>query len=90
MDVGDHYRPTEGDHDPGVYRVVGTTDGVRLLRVTDGDGRRVHTGEVHRVESAAIEAEFEPAPDPDSSISPVAIIRNAAQGLYWSVRRFFP
>lgn len=90
MAVGDHYRPVDGDHDAGVYRVVGTTGGVTLLRVADGDGRRVHAGEIYRVDRTTIDTEFEPAADPDSGSSPVAIVRNAAQGLYWSVRRFLP
>ncbi|MFB6219395.1 MAG: hypothetical protein ABEH77_09540 [Halobacteriaceae archaeon] len=88
--VGDHYRPVEGDHDPGVYRVVGTTDGVTLLRVADDSGRRTHTGEVVTVAPATLEAEFEPADDPDAGVSPVAAARNAVEGLYWSVRRLFP
>lgn len=87
MDIGEHYRPTDGDHTPGVYRVVGTTDGVTLLRVGDADGRRIHTGEVRCVESATLDSGFEAATDPDAGLSPTATLRNAAQGLYWSVRR---
>jgi len=87
MEVGEHYRPADGD---GIYRVVGTTDGVVLLQVTDEDGRRAHTGNVRRVEPDTIGDEFEPASDPDAGVSPVAAVRNALQGLYWSVRRFLP
>jgi hypothetical protein len=90
MEVGGHYRPTQGDHGGGVYRVVGVTDTVTLLRVTDADGRRVHTGELRSVQTATVEADFEPTEDPDAGILPAETARNAAQGLYWSVRRFLP
>lgn len=86
-DVGDHYRPTDGAVDPGVYRVVGTTDGVALLRVGDADGRRVHTGEVHRVDTDTLDAAFEPASNPDAGFALASALRDALQGLYWSVRR---
>lgn len=84
--VGDHYRPTGDALDPGVYRVVGTAEEVVLLRVGDADGRRVHTGEVSRVDPATLDAEFESAPDPDAGVGPVSAVKNALQGLYWSVR----
>ena len=87
MEVGEHYRPVDGG---GIYRVVGTTDDIVLLQVTDGDGRRVHTGTVRRVEPDTIEDEFEPASDPDAGVSPAVAVRNGLQGLYWSVRRFLP
>ncbi|OYR67264.1 hypothetical protein DJ78_16510 [Halorubrum ezzemoulense] len=90
VDVGAHYRPTDGDHDPGVYRVVGATDGATLLRVGDADGRRVHTGAVCRVTASALRTEFEPAADPDAGLSLTGALRDAAQGLYWSVRRLLP
>jgi hypothetical protein len=90
MDVGTHYRPLDADHDPGVYRVVGATDGVALLRVGDADGRRVHTGAVRHVEASTLHAAFEPATDPDAGLSPAGTLRNAAQGLYWSLRRVLP
>ena len=90
MEIGHHYRPVSGDHDPGIYRVVGTTDGVTLLRVADADARRVHTGETYHVEVSTLESEFEPAHDPDDSLSLATAVRNATQGVYWSVRRFLP
>ncbi|MFB6157504.1 MAG: hypothetical protein ABEJ34_06665 [Haloferacaceae archaeon] len=86
--VGDHYRPTTDDRDPGVYRVVGVPDDVTLLRVADGDGRRVHAGEVRRVSRATLAGSFEPTRDPDAGLDPVAGVRNALSGLYWSVRRY--
>jgi hypothetical protein len=81
-ETGGHYR------DPGddIYRVVGTTDGVTLLRVTDADGRRAHTGDLRRVSRDELDAAFEPAEDPDAGTSPVAAIRNLFQGLYWELR----
>ena len=90
MDVGEHYRPTDGDHTPGVYRVVGTTDGVTLLRVGDADERRVHTGDIRYVDTSTLESEFEAATDPDAGLSPTVALRDAAQALYWSVRRLLP
>lgn len=90
MQVGRHYRPVSGDHSPGVYRVVGTTDGVTLLRVAEADARRVHTGETYHVEVSTLESEFEPTQDPDAGLSPATAVRNELQGLYWSVRRFLP
>jgi len=87
MEVGDHYRPDD-DATPGVYRVVGTGDPVALLRVTDEGGRRAHTGDLRQVSRDEFDAAFEPAEDPDAGVSPVAAVRNALQGLYWSVRKF--
>lgn len=86
VDVGAHYRPITGDYPPGVYRVVGTTDEIVLLRVTDGDGRRIHSGAVRSVVRDAVVTDFEPAADPDAGVHPIRAIRNALAGLYWSVR----
>ncbi|GAB3683471.1 hypothetical protein GCM10028857_11080 [Salinarchaeum chitinilyticum] len=87
--IGDHVRSDGTAVSPGVYRVVGTGDEVTLLRVADPDGRRRHTGELIHVSVAALDTDFEPTADPDAGIAPRARIRNAVQGLYWSVRRFF-
>ncbi|MFD1647271.1 hypothetical protein [Haloarchaeobius litoreus] len=84
--IGDHYRPT-GDDAP-VYRVVGVTDEVALLRVTDEHGRRESTGDVRHVATDQLDAEFEAAADPDAGFRPVAGLRNALSGLYWQFRRF--
>lgn len=73
----------DGEH--AVYRVVGTSDGVALLRVTDGDGRREVTGELVRVTDLS---GFELARDPDAGVHPVRELRNLLTGLYWNVRRF--
>lgn len=85
--VGDHYRPTA--EDAPVYRVVGVTTEVALLRVTDQSGRRASTGDLRHVAPDRLDAEFEPADDPDSGFRPVAGLRNALSGLYWQFRRFF-
>ena len=85
-EIGDHYHPA-GDESP-VYRVVGVADGIALLRVTDADGRRTHTGDLRRVSRVDLRSEFDPAADPDAGFAPVAALRNLLQGMYWSVRRF--
>ncbi len=77
--VGDHLRAT-GARDRGTYRVVGVDDrGVTLLRVGDGEGRRVHAGETVRVERGALGA-FEPAEAPETGEWGVGT------AAYWSVR----
>jgi hypothetical protein len=87
-EVGEHYRPTTDEYDPGVYRVVGTTDDPALLYVGDVEERRVHTGELVRVPAGRLDRDFEPAPDPDAGLDPLAAVENALQGLYWQFRRF--
>jgi len=89
-EVGEHFRPGD-DHEqaePGVYRVVGTGDGVVLLRVADADGRRVHSGELSRVEPETLSEAFDPAGDPDAGVDPLATLRETLDGLYWAVRQF--
>lgn len=86
--IGEHVRSDGTAVQPGVYRVVGTGNEVTLLQVADDDGRRRHTGEIVRVSATAFETEFDTAPDPDAGIAPQAWIRNAVQGVYWSIRRF--
>ena len=84
--VYDHLRSTDPDDDGSVYRVVGTdADGVTLLRVSDGDGRRAHTGEVITVPRDALDA-FETAGNPDGNRSVVAALRSAVSGGYWALR----
>lgn len=63
--VGAHYRATSTAMEPGVYRVVGSSHEVALLRLTDGDGNRIHTGDVIRVPEEVLESSFEPASNPD-------------------------
>ncbi|WP_435152373.1 hypothetical protein [Haladaptatus sp. DFWS20] len=89
VEVHEHYRPTNDGYTPGIYRVVGTTDEMALLRVTDADGRRVATGELLHVSQNTLDTEFEFATNPDTGFSPIHGVRNALTGLYWSVRRFF-
>jgi len=91
--VGEHYRPTtgagrDGAYRDGVYRVVGASDRVALLRVGDADGRRVHAGEVTHVDQSTLDAEFEATTDPDAGFSPVSGLRNALSGLYWNVAKY--
>lgn len=85
--VYDHVRPADdAPVEAGVYRVVGTSDeGVALLRVTDADGRRRHTGEVVTVERDA-RAGFEAAENPDENRSLAAAVRSQVQGLWWTLR----
>jgi hypothetical protein len=79
--VGDHLRPDDADHRPGVYRVVGYGDRAALLRVADADGCRVHAGEVVRVDRDAFDGfvPADPPPDDGSARATVA---------YWSARAF--
>jgi len=82
----DHLRSTDSEDDDGIYRVVGTrSNSVTLLRVTDGDGRRAHTGEVITVPTDALEA-FEPAENPDGNRSIGRRVAGAARNIYWSLR----
>jgi hypothetical protein len=85
--VGDHYRPA-GDGDSPVYRVVGVDGAVTLLRVTDPEGRRAHTGELRRVETATLAEAFERAADPDRGRSPLGTAHDLLQGVYWDLRKF--
>jgi hypothetical protein len=56
--------------EPGVYRVVGTTEGkVTLLRVADEDGTRRHTGHVVQVSVTTLVADFDPTENPDAGFS---------------------
>lgn len=87
--VGEHYRSTESDAAPGVYRVVGAGDSVTLLRVADVGGGREHTGELLRVDQATLDDVFEAAADPDAGVSVTGALRGIGSGLYWNVRKFF-
>ncbi|KZN23652.1 hypothetical protein A4G99_12245 [Haladaptatus sp. R4] len=89
IDVGDHYRPTADGDGSDVYRVVGTGDDVVLLRLTDADGTRIHSGELRHCSRDALETDWEPAGNPDAGLTPVADLKNVLSGLYWSFRRFF-
>jgi hypothetical protein len=87
-DVGDHCRPANGDSEPGVYRVVGVSGGMTLLRVADAEGRRVHTGEISRVDPGTFAEAYVPAQNPDAGFAPLSALRGMLDGLYWSVRQF--
>lgn len=62
----DHFRTTPtADEDPGIYRVVGTSESaVTLLRVADADGTRRATGVLCRVPLTTLDGDFEPAANP--------------------------
>jgi hypothetical protein len=67
----DHLRAQDGGPAPsGVYRVVGVDeDRVTLLRVTDGSGRRRHTGQIRREDRQTLGERFAAADDPDAGLS---------------------
>lgn len=84
----DHVSPTDADYPPGVYRVVGTDDEVvTLLRITDGDGRRVHTGELVTADADAFGG-FDPVARPVATRPLRARIASALTAGYWSFRAF--
>lgn len=84
--VYDHLRSTDPEDDDAVYRVVGTgTERVTLLRVSDGDGRRAHTGEVFTVPTDALDT-FERAENPDDARPLAASLTGVVEGAYWSIR----
>ncbi|WP_276273171.1 hypothetical protein [Haloarcula litorea] len=86
-DVGDHLRLDDDsgdDHAAGIYRVVGTPDdSVTLLRVSDADGRRAHTGDLVAVPATDLDR-FAAADEPAATVS----LAGAARNVYWSFRAF--
>ena len=83
----DHLVTADTGHPDGIYRVVGRAeDGVVVLRVADAEGRRVHEGEVRRLDADELDG-FEPAANPDGDRSALAAFSSPAT-LYWSVRAF--
>jgi len=85
--VYDHVSPTGDDYPDGVYRVVGVDGTVTLLRITDGDGRRIHTGELVTVDADAFAA-FDPVDRPTASRSFGARVASVPAVGYWSLRAF--
>jgi len=86
--VSDHVAPTDAEYPGGVYRVVGTSDGtVTLLRVADGDGCRVHTGELLTVDADGVER-FEPTDPPAPTRSLGARAASTVEMGYWTLRAF--
>ncbi|MFB6256685.1 MAG: hypothetical protein ABEH58_08195 [Haloplanus sp.] len=84
----DHVRPVDADAPAGVYRVVGVGDGtVTLLRVTDADGNRRHTGRTITVDAETF-ADFLPVDPPTRSPSAVEATASALELTYWSIRAF--
>jgi len=83
--VSDHLRSTDPEDD-AVYRVVGTgAERVTLLHVSDGDGRRAHTGEVFTVPTDALDS-FEQTENPDGNRPLRARLSGVADGAYRSLR----
>jgi len=90
-DPNEHFRATaEAAVEQGVYRVVGSpADEVTLLRVTDAEGNRRHTGHVVRVASSTLATSFEPAENPDLGFHPLEIVDRlvmSVKAVYWLVR----
>lgn len=86
--VYDHVRPIGDDYPDGIYRVVGVDDEtVTILRVSDADGRRVHGGEVERVDVDGFDS-FTAAGDPDGNRSLGAAVSSQLVATGWSVRVF--
>lgn len=86
--VSDHVWPTDADPPDGVYRVVGVGDGtVTLLRITDADRTRRHTGETVTVDAEAF-AGFDPVEPPTRSRSVGAVVASSLEVGYWSLRAF--
>ena len=90
INPGDHYRPTTDGDEHGVYRVVGAGNDIALLRLTDTDGKRVHSGELRHCSRDSLDTDWEPARNPDAGSNPSSFVENVSSWLYWSVRRFLP
>ena len=93
VDPYDHVRATDQSSVPsGVYRVVGTGDPVTLVRVTDAEGHRRHTGQVVSVPAATLSASFDAAENPDRGfavrdmLAPLVTVPQAVA--YWLRRPF--
>ncbi|MFB6148821.1 MAG: hypothetical protein ABEJ48_04075 [Halobacteriales archaeon] len=84
----DHLCPTTTDYPDGVYRVVGTDrTTVTMLRITDGDGNRRHTGDVITIDRTDLDG-FASVTEPTTTRSIGAIARSAPTTMYWSIRAF--
>ncbi|MFB6103605.1 MAG: hypothetical protein ABEJ57_00780 [Halobacteriaceae archaeon] len=84
--VGTHVRPQSDAYHAGIYRVVGASGLVVLLRVTDETGRRRHTGSVIDVDADTLETAFAPATDPDAGLHPLRTLHTEVTGVAWRVR----
>ncbi|MFB6123449.1 MAG: hypothetical protein ABEJ78_08325 [Haloferacaceae archaeon] len=86
--VYDHVRATDADVPDGTYRVVGRSERrVTLLRVADADGRRVHTGDVVRVDAEEI-GRFDSVGNPDGNRPLRPAVTSKLAATYWSLRAF--
>jgi hypothetical protein len=61
---------------------------VSLLRLPDGDGTRISSGELQHVPHADLSG-FETAEDPDAGLSPVGRIRGFVDGVVHLLRDVF-
>lgn len=84
----DHLQPTTADYPAGVYRVVGLDrQTVTVLRITDGDGRRITTGTVHTIRRGALDG-FVSTANPDANRSLRRRLQSIPATVYWSGRAF--
>jgi hypothetical protein len=89
-DIGvyDHIRVSGTDQPDGIYRVVGVRDGgVTALKVADTDGRRIHTGEVVRLDQVTLD-DVTSVPNPDGNRPLVKTAASKLRMMYWSGRAF--
>ncbi|KTG11573.1 hypothetical protein AUR64_03490 [Haloprofundus marisrubri] len=83
-----HYQSTAGNRSDGTYRVVGISDeSVTLLRITDADGKRVHTGQTVTVARDSL-GDYEVVDNPDETFSFEGTVSSAVEALYWTSRVF--
>lgn len=72
--VYDHVRADGSEVDAGIYRVVGVDEeGIRLLRVGDERGSRIHTGIVVDIDRATY-ASLDRADNPDDGLDRVGLV----------------
>ena len=84
--IYDHVELRDSDYPAGVYRVVGTADGmVTLLHIADSDGRRIHTGRTVSVSHDACD-ELPPASNPDGGGSITDVLVSLPATGYWALR----
>lgn len=55
IEMGDIYTVKDSEHEPGVYRVVGTKDEIVLIKIGDLEGNRVHTGHIVKMTTGKVQ-----------------------------------
>jgi hypothetical protein len=84
----DHVRPGDANIPDGVYRVVGHDEAtVTLLRVGDGNGRRLNTGDVRTLSREEF-ATCDSAENPDGNRPRGERLTSTVEMSYWSLRAF--